>query len=514
MRKLLFVPFCLAAVTVQAAEYHVTNVTELTNAVAKGSGSIFLAKGVYNLVGCRSGGYPNYANLSSNNGATLRMAAESGLKRGDVVLQGGDTRIFYMNKGLCTFTNLTFVGGASGGPGAAFYIANGDGGYDFYDCVFTNNVGAEGGALGAYHSGTTLASRSRKITNCLFVNNESTAGGGALQALGVVVSNCTFVGNIADQSGGAALDGTYYDCQFVSNVAKATAATTSAAASKGGGAIGSLGRRQSCVRCVFEGNSCSNDGAHGAAIRGAGALTNCTFVGNFMTWNEVIYQYDDIYGCTFVSNRAAAMLVGGSKIENSAFIENVAISSSAQMFNDCGVLVNTLISRNRSSNGDLMNGSPRLINCTVVDNTGGSTADKPLHSVLPPGAVAVNCILANNQPRDISGGETSKGATHCPTMTNCLWVTQNATNAATKAVIDRFATNCKALFDPKFIGAGDHPYMIKSSSPARDAGYEDEGVRAAVGDLDLAKGTRRMFKAIDIGCYEVQKLPGLMLLVR
>lgn len=509
MRKLLFVPFCLVAVAVQAVDYHVTNVTELTNAVSHGSGSIFLAKGVYDLVGCRSGGYPSNANLSSGNGSTLRMAAEPGLKRGDVVLQGGDTRIFFMNKGFCTFTNLTFVGGASGGPGAAFYVGNGDGGYDFYDCVFTNNVGTEGGAVGAYHSGTTLPNKVRKITNCLFVDNRGSSDGGALQALGVAVSNCTFIGNVSDSSGGAAVGGTYFDCTFVSNVAKAISSPTS----KGGGAVGILGS-STFTTCVFEGNSCSDGNAHGAAIRSAVAITNCTFVGNFISWNEIIQSCNDIYGCTFLTNRAARVVKNVSKIANSVFAANVAVSGSAQMFDNCGTFVNTLILANKSADADLMNGSPRLINCTVADNTGGSTATAPTHSVLPPGAVAINCILANNQPRDISGGETSKGATHCPTMTNCLWVTQNATNAATKAVIDRFATNCKALSGPKFIGAGDHPYMIKSSSPARDEGYEDEGVRAAVGDFDLAKGTRKMFKVIDIGCYEVQKLPGLMLLVR
>ena len=293
----------------------------------------------------------------------------------------------------------------------------------------------------------------------------------------------------------------------VSNVAKAVSSPTS----RGGGAVGALGS-STFVGCVFKGNSCSKGSAHGAAIRSAAAITNCIFVGNFISGNETIQTCKDIYGCMFVSNRAARVISDVPRIANSVFVAN--ISTGSQMFDSCGTFVNTLILANKSADADLMNGSPRLINCTIADNTGGSTATTPPHSVLPPGAVAINCILANNQPRDISGYKGASTGTHCPVMTNCLWVTQNATNDAAAAVIAEFATNCKALRNPKFIGTGDHPYAIRSGSPARDGGYEGDGILDYVGDFDLAKGTRRMFKAIDIGCYEVQKLPGLMLLVR
>ena len=73
------------------------------------------------------------------------------------------------------------------------------------------------------------------------------------------------------------------------------------------------------------------------------------------------------------------------------------------------------------------------------------------------------------------------------------------------------ADGSKILFkDP---ANGDYsPKGIRS--PLYNAGYEDDAYLATVGATDCAGGARVMFDHIDIGAFELQKRPGLQMIIR
>ena len=116
MRKLLFALFCLEAIVVQAATtyYDVSDVLGLTNALkeAKSPKVIRLAKGVYDISGCKSEDIVSTytsGRLTFVSGYVVTLAGAEGTKRGDVILDSKDAgrRMLYMNKGTLTLTNLT-----------------------------------------------------------------------------------------------------------------------------------------------------------------------------------------------------------------------------------------------------------------------------------------------------------------------------------------------------------------------------------------------------------------------
>ncbi len=94
---------------------------------------------------------------------------------------------------------------AAGSGGALFHSASGP---NIERCIFSNNRVdsdlAYGGAV--YGTGHNLnTDQYARITNCLFVDNESTTWGGAIAYHQVYpkIVNCTFTGNIAGSGGGA-----------------------------------------------------------------------------------------------------------------------------------------------------------------------------------------------------------------------------------------------------------------------------------------------------------------------
>ena len=509
MRKLLFALFCLEAIVVQAAVYTTNDVDGILHRlnVGKAGDVVYVEKGVYDFTG-KVVGDTTTAHFYRKNMPAMLLSGAPGLTRDDVVFTATDSKsLFSLQNGRFVVSNLTVRGIAASSAGTFLNRkisgASGIGNNRplITDCVVSNctSAGSGGAATCCDASGS------------YFYGCESGASGGALYCqfgngtanfVPTEVSDCTFVNCVSTNSGGACFGGLHRRNDFHGCGTRANASTC-----HGGGVSSAAGCK--IYDCSFYGCFTSGGSSHAAAAQSS-TVTNCIFIGNKAVGNEIVSCTSPV-DCTFIGNKTSRLFPKAASLTRCTILSN---KLTTVMFDGGGVVVNTLIANNNLGGCDIASAPARIYNCTIANNHGGSTATTPAHSVLGGGVIAVNTILSGNSPRDISGYKGTSTGTHCPTMTNCLWTTQNASNSTTKAVIDQFATNCKALRNPKFIETGDHPYMIRSSSPARDEGYEDEGVRAAVGDQDLAKGTRRMFKAIDIGCYELQKLPGLMLLVR
>ena len=143
------------------------------------------------------------------------------------------------------------------------------------------------------------------------------------------------------------------------------------------------------------------------------------------------------------------------------------------------------------------NGSYTLKNCTFVDNKCNNG------SVFSANAQLFNCIVtADNQINPTAASYTYYA-------TNCIW------NASGKDLLVGEG-NITDLADDaaiKFAGKGDDPYSIGIKSPARDKGVNVLGY--TMDDRDLIGNPRLPREGLlEIGCYEYQMTPGLMLLLR
>ena len=84
-------------------------------------------------------------------------------------------------------------------PGGAIYTLN-DSSLTLSDCLFTENLAGEGGAVAVYQGDL-------RATDCVFENNEASSGRGggisALSPLGAAIMNCRFTNNRATIAGGS-----------------------------------------------------------------------------------------------------------------------------------------------------------------------------------------------------------------------------------------------------------------------------------------------------------------------
>jgi len=144
------------------------------------------------------------------------------------------------------------------------------------DCTFNSNSGS-----GICNENGTLT-----LSNCIFSENSSTAGGGIYNMYNinnsVTLSNCSFIGNLAYASGneygyGGGMytsgNATIINCTFRQNLAEHY-----------GGGIYNAGRynagNPTIINCIFSGNSAGKVGGGIENASGSMVLTNCTFAGN------------------------------------------------------------------------------------------------------------------------------------------------------------------------------------------------------------------------------------------
>ena len=155
-----------------------------------------------------SGGYANGSG-SLNKGGAIRMAPSSALVRNCRILDNtaiSDGGAVYVESGQPTFSNCLFLNNlSSAGSGGAVRYDGLNGRIDFYNSSFLGNV--------AHLDGGALACHGRsQIGGVLFSGNKAlgpTARGGAMYFAGgelydAAIINCTVVNNLASaQTGGA-----------------------------------------------------------------------------------------------------------------------------------------------------------------------------------------------------------------------------------------------------------------------------------------------------------------------
>ena len=352
-------------------------------------------------------------------------------------------------------TNCTFIANAASvGGGASHSYA--------VDCLFSNNVATS--YAGAF-DGNTSGGNSSQYTarRCTFVGNFAAGGGGAVAH--AIVDACTFIGNScpSNKTGGAILaSGAATDCTFIGNFA---------------GTGGALSGGTS-TRCLFQDNAA-------LAICGAiyaGHAYDCDFIGNssggsggaVYVWNQTIS------GCLFSNNwaKTSAGAVQGSAsgnlITNCLFVMNSAATGGAVGGYSNRPIRNSVFIGNQAlkASGYIVTASAN--NCTFDGNQGVDRAATQ--------TATVNCLFHANLPYDIGGG----------THKNALYGTTTGSPSFT-AGIQTDDPRYNACLDPKA------PWFApRASSLARDAGM-DRGYSADA--VDLA-GRLRLNGPVDIGCYE------------
>lgn len=494
-----------------AAEYHVADVVELTNRVAKAANGdiLYLAEGTYELEGT-AGAYTS-GHLNLGNGCTLRIRAEEGCPRERVVLKSNGRRHIYANKGFVELTGVTLDGGGATG---GFQFGNLDAGFLLTNCVFRNcKATGSGGAIGTYTSGVTPPNKSRKAFHCAFLDNRSDGSGGAYNGVLAEFSYCVFTNNSAGGSAGAVYGGgRYSNCEFVNNVSK----YTGSAAAGGGGAYSGPAVDTVFEDCLFVSNRVTSTSAYGGAIFWPGtgtsvcAFTNCTFAAQQAPSYAVIgYGKNATAGvfveCTFDGNQATNGPFGASgEFNRCRWTRNrMAVSAHAHMF--AGNYKNCLFEANTNSatgNQSSLVYDGKIRNCTFIDNY----LRNGERSIANTGVTLWNCVLAN-RTRDLYQQQL-------PRMTNCVWTSQSATNAAFEVALALVSAGGRLIANNRLKFSPEASYVPLYGSPLRDSGISDEDYLAEVGPQDLAGADRVAFGGIDIGCYECQKRPGLVLIFR
>lgn len=450
-------------------EFTVTTVDELTNALTQATANynkIWIAPGIYYVSNAvmAAGTHLNMSTWTGTIAGTGARPEDTVIMAGGAGGEDGSRRIITFGASTITVSNLMFAGGYYMGSANSGGAANSSS-TAFTDCVFSNNyAGNFGGAI----------DNPKTVRRCTFISNWSKTGGGALRVSGTSwVADSFFTNNISAKGGVAYYSTFFTNCQFYCN---------SATNGDGGAVLDSSGTNL-FTDCEFIGNKAT---ASGSAIKNCDALTNCVFKGN-NGGTRVVYSCKVAVNCEFADNVMTQPIISGGTFIKCRFTGNKGTGVNSVSLLTASTNINCHIANNTAGQHNMaaIGGSSYFFNCTIVSNYyWGSTYTSTLYN----DCVAINTILAKNDPYDVA-------AKYSP-MTNCLWVTQNTTPSADKAV------NCLAQTDPKFTDAQNGDYTLSRTSPARDKGYSDENYLLRVGATDLLGNPRVKFDGIDLGCYE------------
>lgn len=436
--------------------------------------------------------------------ATLRgFILEDGASRGYVINTGGGGVAILANNAVVTNCVIRNCFGFNGG--GVFASGNGL----VADCVITNNIAKakwqdlstknfEGSGGGYYGNGT--------IRSCLIAGNTGFDVGGGLNYSGGEMS----------------------DTKILCNTAGA----------RGGGISFNSGSGSNLYRCLIATNTVSrgNSSVGGAVCAGFGSssigrLYDCELVGNSSgstggaVWSQdspaARTGYAVLVGCRVEDNTGGGS--GGAIHAGRAFVTNCVIRGNNSSGGSGGAVsvvasgstdvhvVNTLMEGNRANwggavrCGPLSGGRALFINCTAVSNTsvhasscGGFEGNGGV------GATIVNTISWDNIG--------TKAWDEVLAATNSCFVPQTTPEAVGPGNVSK---------DPKFVGEGIWPYVVKHASPCRNAGYYDKDDPAWAWMTDKANPAstalngvpRLQGSAPDMGAFE-RKTFGLTLLVR
>ncbi|MCE9616247.1 MAG: right-handed parallel beta-helix repeat-containing protein [Lentisphaerae bacterium] len=256
----------------------------------------------------------------------------------------------YRDDSALAFYGCTFTSNSASGHAGVLVLGSVSGStHHFSNCVFRANTAADAFGGGVfYFAGAGIAG---VVEDCQFMSNANTAGPGGAVSMrngggSTSYRRCVFVDNTSTSGGGAIHNRgdaqTYEDCIFSANRVSAGS----------GGAFGALATWTSTHqirRCIFAGNESSAAGGALYHFHSAGtpspALENCVLAGNVSGSSGGGVQIDsaavqtlEVRHCTFSGNRATtsggAYVTGAvlAPVTNSIFWGNSAGSSVNEIY--------------------------------------------------------------------------------------------------------------------------------------------------------------------------------------
>ncbi|MBR1922063.1 MAG: right-handed parallel beta-helix repeat-containing protein [Kiritimatiellae bacterium] len=225
--------------------------------------------------------------------------------------------------------------------------------------------------------------------------------------------------------------------------------------------------------CVFTGTSIATSGnGRGMAVASAGTISGCVFSNN------------TVRGCAgFYATSANVTVENCLVADNTAFGDMLSYGAATYC-----------------------TGAATIRNCTVADNV-CTTKDSSSYSAAlagTPGLVE-NCVFAGNT-RLVGGAQTARndpGSTSSLLASSVMRYCAIADAAADYSDYTGIVTD-KITFAPGGYVPARRSSLVNAGNPATDA----------LSGVDLAGRPRRIGRAVDIGCYECDAVPGLLLFVR
>lgn len=337
-------------------------------------------------------------------------------------------------------------------------IRNGEGPATLIEGFTIRNGNATFAAPNDRGGGVNCDGTSPTISNCVFTNNVSRAGGAFYCNLGSPkLVHCWFEGNATqgnDTDGGAAYCNAttvaLADCTFVGNTAVRNA-----------GALRTVTGAMTVTRCAFVGNTAGlNGGAIDMAGNAASTYRDCTFVAN---------QADNVGGAAQIATPSTATITW----INCVMQENVATGNGGAFH---------------------VGGRADIFNCTFEGNTSSANGGALLNA----GGLTLNvrnCVVWNNAPNGIAGASATTFTCH-----------QSA-----------IAGTGNIVGDPLFANAAGGDLTLGAASPCIDAGNTtllassvavDLGGLPRVSNVALAPvGVAAYGYFIDMGAFEYPAAP-------
>jgi autotransporter family porin len=334
-------------------------------------GSINIAEGVY------TGEKNTHINIDKN----MHIIGQS--REGTIINGANTTPLFIILNGInVSITNLTFANGNGFIGGAIVNEAN----LTVTNCDFINNTVTNGG--GAIYNNKHIPNANLALKNCNFYNNSAHDGGA-----------------ICSLQSGSDIILTILNCTFMNNSAK----------NGGGGAITAIG-----VNII--GSSFFNNTANmGGAVQGVTSttITDTNFVNNTAQWaGGAIYSMPDtlpviltIINCDFINNNAhdagAIQTVGTLIINDSSFTNNSAYKDGgyggAISGTDTTIKNSTFENNSANNGGAIINiGSLTARDSYFINNTsiwnGGAISS--LYESFPITLTLTNCTFVKNNAHD------------------------------------------------------------------------------------------------------------------
>ena len=392
------------------------------------------------------------------------------------------------------------------------------------NCRFLFNTGSnpEGNQWNNVGGG---GARDATLTNCYFYGNRAYRFGGAIR--GGKVVNCTVVSNstihATDANGGGIYGATLVEggsvisnfsgkcggglgnCSGVTNVYVAFNATYGSSKPLGGGLYGC----GTITNCVVEYNICAtvdngsgmcNTSAYGTLFRFNGyehasrdgvaySLVNCEFVGS------AVIMPDLMEGCHVHHFSNDVQVLDNVKYGPCSRTALYAVQRATTVRN-CLFDHNYITNVGNTAYLYTTTARPlRVENCTFADNVsqmtmrGYNAADRV--------AAFVNCVFSNNRRGstkvDISGHDTGYTV-----FSNC-YAGVAYEFGQNESMVNSDLHVEGADWNPKFVGAGEHPYSLKLSSPLIGKGLVLDWMADGV---DFVGKPRLRDGKVDIGCYQ------------